>query len=75
MAIKAVANEYLTIGFLSSELRIKRQNIQNHFLSLISSGDLEGKYDPRMGLYYEDPKVLENLNENELEVIKKMRGS
>ena len=33
MTIKAVANEYLTIGFLNNELKIKKQNIQDHLFS------------------------------------------
>ena len=72
MAIKAVSNEFLTIGFLNRELKIKRQSIQNHLISLISEEKLKGKYDPRFGVYYENPEILKNLNENELEVIKKM---
>ncbi|MHA1726942.1 MAG: hypothetical protein ACTSXH_19235, partial [Promethearchaeota archaeon] len=72
MTINAVTNQYLTIGFLNHELGIKKQNIQDHLLFLISSGQLKGKYDPRMGLYYEDPQVLKDLDENELEVIKTM---
>ncbi|MHA1489765.1 MAG: prenyltransferase/squalene oxidase repeat-containing protein [Promethearchaeota archaeon] len=71
MAIKAVANEYLTIGFLNNELKIKKQNIQDHLLFLISSGNLKGKYDPRIGVYYEKPEIVNNLEDN-LEVIKKM---
>jgi len=72
MTIKAVSNEYLTIGFLNHELKIKRQNIQDHIIFLISDGSLKGKYDPRLGIYYENPKILENLDEDELEVIKSM---
>jgi hypothetical protein len=70
MSIKAVANEYLTIGFLNNELKIKKQNIQDHLLHLISAGELIGKYDPRFGIYYENPEVLEEIDETELEVIK-----
>ncbi len=72
MLIKAVSNQYLTIGFLNNELKMKRSNIQDNLINLISSGDLKGKYDPRLGIYYENPKILENLNEDELEVIKSM---
>ena len=70
MALKAVANEYLTIGFLNNELKIKKQNLQDHLLFLISSGELNGKYDPRFTIYYENPEILEDLDETELEVIK-----
>ena len=70
MTIKAVANEYLTIGFLNSELKIKKQNIQDHLLFLISAGELKGKYDIRFGIYYENPEILDDLDETELEVIK-----
>jgi len=70
MTIKAVANEFLTTGFLNNELKIKKQNIQNHLLFLISSGELQGKYDPRFGIYYENPEILDDLDETELEVIK-----
>jgi hypothetical protein len=70
MTLKAVANEYLTVGFLNSELKIKKQNIQDHLLFLISSGDLKGKYDPRFAIYYENPEILDDLDEAELEVIK-----
>ncbi|MFX1389420.1 MAG: hypothetical protein ACFE9Z_05070 [Promethearchaeota archaeon] len=70
MTIKAVANEYLTIGFLNNELKIKKHNIQDHLLFLISKEELNGKYDPRFGIYYENPDVLEDLDETELEVIK-----
>ena len=72
MAVKAVANEFITIGFLNNELKIKRQNIQDHLIYLISIGRLPGKYDPRLGVYYENPEILASLNEEELEVIKKM---
>lgn len=72
MSIKAVSNQYLTIGFLNHELKIKKQNLQDHLLFLISSGQLSGKYDPRIGLYYENPDVIKNLDEEELEVIKNM---
>jgi hypothetical protein len=70
MTIKAVANEYLTIGFLNNELKIKKQNIQDHLLYLISNKELNGKYDPRFGIYYENPEILDDLDEAELEVIK-----
>jgi hypothetical protein len=72
MAIKAVANQYLTISFLQNELKIKKQIIQERIISLISAGILKGKYDPRLGLYYENPEVLKDLDETELQVIKKM---
>ncbi|MFX1407925.1 MAG: hypothetical protein ACFFC9_02750 [Promethearchaeota archaeon] len=72
MAIKAVANEYLTLSFLQNELKIKKQIIQDRLISLISAGSLLGKYEPRLGLYYENPEVLKDLDETELEVIKKM---
>ncbi|MEJ2250012.1 MAG: hypothetical protein P8Y97_10170 [Candidatus Lokiarchaeota archaeon] len=52
MAIKAVANEYLTISFLNNELKIKKDHIQDYLLSLIGSEQLPGKYDPRIGIYY-----------------------
>jgi len=72
MAIKAVANEFLTISFLNNELKIKKQNLQDHLIYLISVGDLKGKYDPRLGLYYESEEAIKNLDEDELEVFKKM---
>lgn len=72
MAIKAVANEFLTLSFLQNELKIKKPLIQKHLISLISAGKLKGKYDPQIGLYYENPEVLNKLDEKELEVIKKM---
>lgn len=72
MAIKAVANGYLTTSFLNNELKIKKQNIQDHLLFLISEGNLKGKFDPRLGIYYENPEVLKNLSEAELQVVKKM---
>ncbi|TXT54462.1 MAG: conserved membrane protein of unknown function [Promethearchaeota archaeon] len=72
MTISAVANGYLTIGFLNNELKIRKENIQNHLIFLISANKLPGKYDPRLGIYYEDPELVQNLNEEELEVIKKM---
>ncbi len=72
MAIKAVANEYLTIGFLNNELRIKKKKIQDHLIFLISVGMLKGKYDPRFGIYYENPEILDDLDVEELETIKKM---
>ena len=72
MTIKAVSNEYLTIGFLNHELKIKKQNIQDHIIFLISDGQLKGKYDPRLGIYYENQEVLDGLDEDELEVIKSM---
>ncbi|MHA2390562.1 MAG: prenyltransferase/squalene oxidase repeat-containing protein [Promethearchaeota archaeon] len=70
MTIKAVANEYLTIGFLNSELKIRKKNIQDHLLFLISAGELQGKFDPRFAVYFENPEILEELDESELEVIK-----
>ncbi len=72
MAIKAVTNEFLTLSFLANELKIKKHNLQEHLIFLISSGELKGKYDPRLGLYYENPDVLDKLDEDELEVFKKM---
>ncbi|MBY8988817.1 MAG: hypothetical protein KGD61_10210 [Candidatus Lokiarchaeota archaeon] len=72
MAVKAVANEFLTLSFLQNELKMKKQLIQNHLISLISAGKLGGKYNPLIGLYYENSEVLKSLDENELEVIKKM---
>jgi len=72
MAIKALANEFLTLSFLQNELKIKKQLIQTHLISLISAGKLKGKYDPQIGLYYENPEVLNKLDDKELEVIKKM---
>ncbi|MFX1277173.1 MAG: hypothetical protein ACFFBP_00850 [Promethearchaeota archaeon] len=72
MTIKAVANQFITISFLNEELKIKKKNIQEAILLLISSGELKGKYDIRLGIYYENPDVLNNINEEELEVIKKM---
>ncbi|MFX1345193.1 MAG: hypothetical protein ACFFAI_08785 [Promethearchaeota archaeon] len=70
MTIKAVANEFLTTGFLNNELKIRKQDIQNHLLFLISKGELNGKFDPRFGIYYENPEILDDLDETELEVIK-----
>jgi hypothetical protein len=70
MTIKAVANEFLTVSFLNKELKIRKQNIQDHLLFLISSGELKGKYDPRFFMYFENPDVLDELDESELEVIK-----
>lgn len=70
--INAVANGFLTISFLNEELKIKKKNIQEAILLLISSGKLKGKYNIRLGLYYENPDVLNNVDEEELEVIKKM---
>jgi len=70
MTIKAVANEYLTIGFLNNELKIKKQNIQDHLFFLISSGELKGKFDPRISIYFENPEILDELDVAELEVIK-----
>lgn len=72
MAIKAVAHQYLTISFLQNELNMKKQKIQEHLISLISSEKLKGKYNPQIGLYYEDPQIIEKLDESELEVMKKM---
>lgn len=72
MAIKAVSNQFLTTSFLNEELKIKKQNLQDHIIFLISEGSLKGKYDPRLGIYYENSEVLSSLNEEELEVIKKM---
>ncbi|MHA1913169.1 MAG: prenyltransferase/squalene oxidase repeat-containing protein [Promethearchaeota archaeon] len=70
MTIKAVANEYLTISFLNSELKIRKKNIQDHLLFLISSGELKGKFDPRFSIYFENPDILNEIDEAELEVIK-----
>ncbi|MFX1568375.1 MAG: hypothetical protein ACFFCV_08400, partial [Promethearchaeota archaeon] len=70
MTIKAVANEYLTVGFLNNELKIKKQNIQDHLLFLISAGELSGKYNPVLSIYYENPEVIDEIDETELEVIK-----
>ncbi|MFO8018635.1 MAG: hypothetical protein R6U96_08370 [Promethearchaeia archaeon] len=72
MSIKAVANGFLTISFINNELKIKKKRIQDYLIYLIGSDQLPGKYDPRLGIYYEDPRVLENINEEELQVIKKM---
>ncbi|UCD01434.1 MAG: hypothetical protein JSV23_11250 [Promethearchaeota archaeon] len=70
MTIKAVSNEYLTISFLNNELKIKKQNIQDQLLYLISVGELDGKYDTQFGIYYENPEILDEIDLTELEVIK-----
>jgi hypothetical protein len=72
MAVKAVANEFLTLSFLQNELKMKKQLIQKYLISLISAGKLNGKYDPQIGLYYENSEVIKSLDKKELEVIKKM---
>ena len=72
MAIKAVAKKVLTLNFLQNELGIKKQKIQLYLLSLISSEQLKGMYDPQLGIYYEDPEILKELDEKELEVMNKM---
>ncbi|TXT63465.1 MAG: hypothetical protein BAJALOKI1v1_720005 [Promethearchaeota archaeon] len=72
MAIKAVSKEYLTIGFIKKELKINKQQIQDHLLNLISSGELPGKYEPRFGIYYENEEVLKELDEDELKVMHSM---
>jgi len=70
MTIKAVANEFLTVSFLNNELKIRKQNIQDHLLFLIGTGELKGKYDPRFFMYFENPDVLDEIDVTELEVIK-----
>ena len=70
MTIKAVANEYLTISFLNNELKIKKKSVQDHLLFLISNGELQGKFDPRFAIYFENPEILDEIDESELEVIK-----
>ena len=72
MAIKAVAHQVLTLSFLQDELKIKKQVIQKHLISLISADLLSGKYDPLLGIYYENPEALKELDEKELEVMTKM---
>jgi len=63
-----VSNEYLTVNFLANKLGIKKQNIQDYLLYLISEDSLKGKYDPRLGIYYENPEILNKIDENNLEV-------
>ena len=70
MTIKAVANEYLTISFLNNELKLRKKSIQDHLLFLISNGELQGKFDPRFAIYFENPEILDDIDESELEVIK-----
>ena len=72
MAIKAVARQVLTLNFLQKELKIKKQVIQKHLISLISANQLKGKYDPLLGIYYENSEALAQLDEKELEVMTKM---
>ncbi|MCJ7647825.1 MAG: hypothetical protein MUP85_04370, partial [Candidatus Lokiarchaeota archaeon] len=72
MAIKAVARQVLTLNFLQNELKIKKQVIQKHLISIISADQLSGKYDPLLGIYYEDPEALKELDQKELEVMTKM---
>ena len=50
--INAVSNQFLTLGFLSEELKIKKKNIQEAILILISDGELKGKYDIRLFLWF-----------------------
>ncbi|HEY0087375.1 MAG TPA: hypothetical protein VGB37_00950, partial [Candidatus Lokiarchaeia archaeon] len=57
-------------GFLNHELKIKKQNLQDYIIYLISIGDLKGKYEPRLGLYYENPEILKTLDEDDIEVFK-----
>jgi len=72
MTVKALTNEFVTLSFLNNELKIKRKTVQDHLIFLIAQGELKGKYDPRLMVYYENPEVFENLDEQELEVVKKM---
>ncbi len=72
VAIKAVANEFLSVSFLQNELGLKKHVIQEDLINVISGGKLPGKYDPRLAIYYENPDILKNLNEDELQVIKKL---
>jgi hypothetical protein len=71
MAIKAIANELLTLCFLQDELKIKKQKIQQYLISLISGGSLKGKYDPQLGIYYENPEKIKSMDQKELEVMNK----
>lgn len=70
LVIKAVKDEYLTLAFLSKELKFKRDKLQTHIITLIGSNDLPGKYDPELQIYYENAEIIENLDPAKLRVIK-----
>jgi hypothetical protein len=71
MVIKAVANQFITISFINNELNFKREDIQDDLIFLISEGHLAGKYDPILGLYYENPEIVKNLDKKEIEAIQR----
>ncbi|TFG00395.1 MAG: hypothetical protein EU541_02385 [Promethearchaeota archaeon] len=71
MAIKGVTNEYLSVSFIAKDLGAKRKEIRNFILPL-SSEKLPGKFDPMLDIYYENPEILDELDKDELEVIKSM---
>lgn len=71
MAIKGVTNEYLLVSYIAKDLSAKRKEIRNLILPL-SSEKLPGKFDPMYDIYYENPEILNQLDKDELEVIKSM---
>jgi uncharacterized protein YfcZ (UPF0381/DUF406 family) len=70
LVIKAVKDEYLTLSFLSNELKFKKDRLQTHIITLIGTNDLRGKYDPELQIYYENAEIIENLDPAQLKVIK-----
>jgi hypothetical protein len=71
MAIKGVTNEYLSVSYIAKDISAKRKEIRNLILPL-SSEKLPGKFDPMYDIYYENPEVLDEVDKDELEVIKSM---
>ncbi|MHA1733439.1 MAG: hypothetical protein ACTSU5_15940 [Promethearchaeota archaeon] len=67
IAIRAFKNDLVMLSFISAELGMKKQEVKERIITLIGHGNLAGKYDPDLDVYFEDPEALEKLDPETLE--------
>ncbi|GAB4315648.1 MAG: hypothetical protein Kow0069_17520 [Promethearchaeota archaeon] len=67
LSIRAFKNELVSLSFLSSELKMKRQNLKERLIAAIGKGLLPGKYDPELDIYFENPSALALTDAESLE--------
>lgn len=69
-SIVAFKDEFVPLGFLAEELKMRKGEIKERIIGLIGEGRLPGKYYPELDIYYENPSALEQLDAEALEMIK-----
>ncbi len=72
--IKTVINvfkdEYIPFNYLAREFNLKKDLLIERLITLIADNRLPGKIYSELEVYYEDPKAIENLDKNTVELIK-----